>query len=104
VSLFRRKTVAAEALPPVAQVPLCVRCAQDGEVEEGVALVDPDRPEEGRLCEVHLMAQEHAVETATGLHPADLWAIRNGEELVDDGHDRHGGNLVHRAAELGGER
>jgi len=73
---------AAPAGPVAAQVPLCVLCARDGLVVEGEALADVDRPEEGRLCETHLMAQEHAVETATGLHPADLWALVHGGELA----------------------
>lgn len=89
MSIFGRKA-AAEVSPPVKQVPLCVLCARDGDVEEG------------RLCETHLLAQEHDVEAATGLHPADLWAIRNGQQLADDGQDRRG-SLVHRP-ELGGER
>ncbi len=91
---FWRKA-AAPAGPVTRPVPLCVVCARDGLVVEGEALLDPDRPEAGRLCETHLLAQEHHVETATGLHPAELWALREGGEFIDDGEDRRG-SVVHR--------
>lgn len=40
----------------------CARCSDEGE-----ALIDPSRPELGRVCEWHLVAMEHTSERARAL-------------------------------------
>lgn len=82
IRLLKRRQRPAPEPRPVHDAPPCVRCLEaSGRFVEGVALIDPHRPELGRLCESHEMAQEFDIQERTGLHPAELWAIQHGEAV-----------------------